>query len=205
VFVVFLLGMVFTGWHSFNSDQVQHGDAQLSLWSYFGQGHIWEALFENWESEFLQMAAYVVLTAYLIQRGSAESENPDQDDAVDDDPRDADRRHDVPWAVRRGGVVLKLYEHSLAIAFSLLFVGSMVGHALGGVAEYNDELRAHGEAAVSTWQYVSGSQFWFESFQNWQSEFLAMFAIVVLTIFLREKGSSESKPVAAPHAETGTG
>jgi hypothetical protein len=205
VFLVFLVGMVLTGWHSFNSDQVQHGDAQLSLWSYFGQGHIWEALFENWESEFLQMAAYVVLTAYLIQRGSAESKNPDQHEAVDDDPRDADRRHDVPWPVRRGGVVLKLYEHSLAIAFSLLFVGSMVGHALGGVAEYNDELRAHGEAAVSTWQYVSGSQFWFESFQNWQSEFLAMFAIVVLTIFLREKGSSESKPVATPHAETGTG
>ena len=203
-FVVLLVGMVLTGWHSFNSDQVQHGDAQLSLWSYLGQGHIWEALFENWESEFLQMAAYVVLTAYLIQRGSAESKNPDQHEAVDDDPRDADRRHDVPWPVRKGGVVLKLYEHSLAIAFTVLFVGSMLGHALGGVAEYNDELRAHGEAAVSRWQYVSGSQFWFESFQNWQSEFLAVFAIVVLTIFLRQKGSSESKPVAAPHAETGT-
>jgi membrane protein implicated in regulation of membrane protease activity len=203
-FLVLLVGMVLTGWHTFNSDQVQHGDAQLSLWSYFGQGHIWEALFENWESEFLQMAAYVVLTAWLIQRGSAESKNPDQHEAVDDDPRDADRRHDVPWPVRKGGVVLKLYEHSLAIAFALLFVGSMLGHALGGAAEYNDELRAHGEAAVSTWQYVTGSQFWFESFQNWQSEFLAVFAIVVLTIFLREKGSSESKPVAAPHAETGT-
>ena len=203
-FLVLLVGMVLTGWHSFNSDQVQHGEARLSLWSYFGQGHIWEALFENWESEFLQMAAYVVLTAYLIQRGSAESKNPDQHEAVDDDPQDADRRHDVPWPVRRGGVVLKLYEHSLAIAFTLLFVGSMLGHALGGATEYNDELRAHGEAAVSTWQYVTGSQFWFESFQNWQSEFLAVFAIVVLTIFLREKGSSESKPVAAPHSETGT-
>ena len=203
-FLVLLVGMVLTGWHSFNSDQAQHGEVQLSLWAYFGQGHIWEALFENWESEFLQMAAYVVLTAYLIQRGSAESKNPDQHEAVDDDPRDADRRHDVPWPVRKGGLVLKLYEHSLAVAFTLLFIGSMLGHALGGVAEYNDELRAHGEAAVSTWQYVTGSQFWFESFQNWQSEFLAVFAIVVLTIFLREKGSSESKPVAAPHSETGT-
>jgi membrane protein implicated in regulation of membrane protease activity len=203
-FLVLLVGMVLTGWHSFNSDQVQHGEARLSLWSYFGQGHIWEALFENWESEFLQMAAYVVLTAYLIQRGSAESKNPDQHEAVDADPQDADRRHDVPWPVRKGGVVLKLYEHSLVIAFALLFIGSMLGHALGGSAEYNDELRAHGEAAVSTWQYVTGSQFWFESFQNWQSEFLAVFAIVVLTIFLREKDSSESKPVAAPHSETGT-
>ena len=86
----------------------------------------------------------------------------------------------------------------------MLFLGSFVGHALGGAAANNDELESHGEGAVSTWQYVTGSQFWFESFQNWQSEFLAVFAIVVLTIFLREKGSSESKPVAAPHAETGT-
>jgi hypothetical protein len=203
-FLVLLVGMVVTGWHSFNSEQVEHGEAQLSLWAYFGQGHIWEALFENWESEFLQMAAYVVLTAYLIQRGSAESKNPDQHEAVDADPRDADLRHNVPWPVRKGGMVLKLYEHSLALAFTVLFLGSFVGHALGGAAANNDELRAHGEAAVSTWQYVTGSQFWFESFQNWQSEFLAVFAIVVLTIFLREKGSSESKPVAAPHAETGT-
>jgi len=205
LFAFSLDGQWLCGWHVTLDEAVRHGQPSLSLADYAASPEFLSSVFENWESEFLQMAAYVVLTAYLIQRGSAESENPDQDDAVDDDPRDADRRHDVPWAVRRGGVVLKLYEHSLAIAFSLLFVGSMVGHALGGVAEYNDELRAHGEAAVSTWQYVSGSQFWFESFQNWQSEFLAMFAIVVLTIFLREKGSSESKPVAAPHAETGTG
>ena len=205
VFVVLVVGMTLTGWHSFNSEQVEHGDAQLSLWSYFGQGHIWEALFENFESEFLQMAAYVVLTAYLVQRGSAESKDPDKHETVDEDPRQADLRHDVPWPVRKGGLVLRLYEHSLALAFTLLFVASMVGHALGGAAAYNDDLRAHGEAAVSTWQYVTGSQFWFESFQNWQSEFLAVFAIVVLTIFLREKGSSESKPVAAPHSATGTG
>ena len=203
-FLVILAAMVLTGWHSFNSEQLEHGEAPLSLWGYFGQGHIWEALFENWESEFLQMAAYVLLTAYLVQRGSAESKDPEQHEPVDDDPKDADLRHDVPWPVRRGGIVLRLYEHSLAIAFTLLFLGSFVGHALGGAAAYNDELRAHGETAVSTWQYVSGSQFWFESFQNWQSEFLAVFAIVVLTIFLRQKGSSESKPVAAPHTATGT-
>jgi hypothetical protein len=203
-FLVFVVAMIMTGHHEFNSEQVQHGEQQLSLWSYLGQGHVWEALFENWESEFLQMGAYVLLTAYLVQRGSAESNDPEKYEPQDEDPNEADLRKNVPWPVRKGGLVLKIYEHSLAIAFILLFLGSLVGHALGGVASYNEELHAHGEAPVSTWQYAKGSQFWFESFQNWQSEFLAVFAIVVLTIFLRERGSAESKPVAAPHADTGT-
>ena len=202
-FAVLVVAMVLTGLHTFNAEQLEHGDRQLSLWSYLGQGHIWEALFENWESEFLQMAAYVLLTAYLVQRGSAESKDPDSHAAQDDDPRGADRTDDVPWPVRHGGIVLRLYEHSLLIAFALLFVASFIGHALGGVAAHNDDLVAHGEPAVSTWQYVSGSQFWFESFQNWQSEFLAVFAIVVLSIFLRQRGSPESKPVAAAHSQTG--
>src|SRR4030095_13656470 len=102
--------------------------AQLSLWSCVGQGHIWEALFENWESEFLQMAAYVMLTAYLIQRGSAESKDPETHEPQDDDPRDADLRKNVPWPVRKGGMVLRIYEHSLLIAFTALFLGSLVGH-----------------------------------------------------------------------------
>ena len=197
--------MGIAGYHTFNAAQLEHGGRHVSLWSYVGQGHIWEALFENWESEFLQMAAYVVLTAVLVQRGSAESKNPDRHESVDDDPRVDAHRHDVPWPVRRGGLALALYEHSLAIAFTVLFLGSFIGHAVGGAAAYNDELHAHGDASVSTWHYVTGSQFWFESFQNWQSEFLAVFAIVVLTIFLRERGSPESKPVAAAHSDTGTG
>jgi hypothetical protein len=203
-FTVLLVGMVLTGYHTFNAEQLEHGELHVSFWTYVGQGHIWEALFENWESEFLQMAAYVVLTAFLVQRGSAESKDPDRDESADDDPSVDPHRRDVPWPVRRGGLALALYEHSLAIAFTVLFLGSFIGHAFGGVAAYNDELQAHGGASVSTWQYVTGSQFWFESFQNWQSEFLAVFAIVVLTIFLRERGSPESKPVAAAHSDTGT-
>jgi hypothetical protein len=203
-FIVLLIGMVLTGEHSFNAEQLEHGRQQLSLWSYLGHGHIWEALFENWESEFLQMAAYVVLTAYLIQRGSAESKDPDRPERPDDATAVSGPPADAPWPVRRGGLARRLYEHSLAIAFAVLFVGSLIGHAVGGAAAYNDELRSHGEAAVSTWSYFTGSQFWFESFQNWQSEFLAVLAIVVLTIFLRERGSPESKPVAAPSFATGT-
>jgi hypothetical protein len=202
---VLVFGMLLTGHHTFNSDQVEHGESTVSLANYLRHGHFWEGLFENWESEFLQMAAYILLTIFLVQRGSSESKDPDTHEAVDDDPRDADLRKPVPWPVRRGGVWLRLYENSLLIAFSLLFVGSLVGHAFGGVAEFNADLEIHGQATVSVWGYVTRAQFWYESLQNWQSEFLAVFAIVTLSIWLRQRGSPESKPVAAPHDETASG
>jgi hypothetical protein len=110
----------------------------------------------------------------------------------------------VPWPVRRGGIWLKLYENSLFIAFVLLFLASIVGHAFGGLDVFNDDLRENGRPAVSVWGYVTSSEFWYESFQNWQSEFLAVFAIIVLSIFLRQRGSPESKPVMAPDSSTGT-
>jgi len=203
-FLLLLVAMTVVGHGAYNADQLAHGGASVSLSSYLGEGHFWEALFENWESEFLQMAAYVLLTVFLIQKGSAESKDPDAHEAVDDDPRAADLRAPVPWPVRRGGIWLVLYENSLFLAFVVLFLASFVGHALGGVDEYNAQLREHHEPLVDTWGYVTSSQFWFESFQNWQSEFLAIFAIVVLSVFLRQRGSAESKPVAAPHGATGT-
>jgi hypothetical protein len=203
-FFVLVVAMALTGRSAYNAEQVEHGGSAVSLGTYLTEGHVWEALFENWESEFLQMGAYVLLTVFLIQKGSAESKDPEQHEPVDDDPADADRRKRVPWPVRRGGVWLLLYENSLLIAFVVLFVGSIVGHAFGGVDEYNAELREHGRATVDTLGYATSSQFWFESFQNWQSEFLAVFAIVVLSVFLRQRGSPESKPVAASHSETGT-
>jgi hypothetical protein len=200
---VLVAGLVVTGFDTYNQDQLAHGRHAVGLFDYLQEGQLWEAIFENWESEFLQMAAYILLTVYL-QRGSSESKDPDSHAPVDDDPRDADLRRPVPWPVRRGGLWLRLYENSLLVAFVVLFVASLVGHALGGVDEHNAELHEHGEATVSVWGYVTGSQFWFESFQNWQSEFLAVFAIVVLTVFLRQRGSPESKPVAAPHRSTGS-
>jgi hypothetical protein len=107
--------------------------------------------------------------------------------------------------VRHGGAVLKVYEHSLSLAMFTLFGASFLMHAVTGAHEFSNEQLAHGGGAVGTWQYLTTSRFWFESFQNWQSEFLAVAAIVVFSVFLRERGSSESKPVAAPHAMTGTG
>jgi hypothetical protein len=203
-FAVFLFAQSVTGLAVYNDDQREHGEATISYPEYLSSGHFIEATFENWESEYLQMGAYVLFTVFLFQRGSSESKDPDKEESVDEDPRQAKARSDVPWPVRYGGPVLRIYEHSLAIAFVLLFLFSFLLHAIGGAREYSQERLAHGGHAVSTWEFLHTSEFWFQSFQNWQSEFLAVFSIVALSIFLRQRGSPESKPVAAPHAETGT-
>jgi hypothetical protein len=149
------------------------------------------------------MAAFVLLTAVLYQKGSAESKRIGVVEEVDLDPRDFAHLPDVPAPVRRGGWVLKLYEHSLGLTFACLFLISIVIHALGGVVEFNNEQMHHGEQTVSLAGYLRSSRFWFESFQNWQSEFLSLACMVIGTIFLRQRGSAESKPVFAPHSETG--
>lgn len=178
----------------------QHG---VTLATYLTTGHFVEATFENWESEFLQMAAYIVLTVWFVQRGSAESKDP-TGNAVDEDPRAHRNDPRAPWPVRRGGLWLRIYENSLLIAFAALFLTSIMGHALGGTAEYNTEGAQHGEQPVSTLEFVRTSSFWFQSFQNWQSEFLAVASIVGLTIVFRQRGSAESKPVHAPKSKTGS-
>jgi hypothetical protein len=148
----------------------------------------------------------VFLTAFLFQKGSAESKKLDEPEPVDRDPRAGRNKPNAPWPVRRGGIVLKLYENSLSLAFLLIFLISFTLHAVAGSAEYNQEQGAHGEiSTLSPLQYAGTSRFWFESMQNWQSEFLAIAAVVVLSIFLRQRGSPESKPVDSPHDETGAG
>ncbi|MBV9880124.1 MAG: hypothetical protein JO180_06480, partial [Gemmatirosa sp.] len=109
----------------------------------------------------------------------------------------------APWPVRRGGFLLWLYSNSLSIVFAVLFLLSFTVHGIKGAEEYNEEQREHGQPAVTVTQYMTSSQFWFESFQNWQSEFLSVGALVLLSVWLREQGSPQSKPVAAPHGETG--
>jgi hypothetical protein len=203
-FVLSTVGLSFAGHAHYNDEQRAHGEPTVTLGEYLGRGDFLEALMENWESEFLQMFVFVLLTAFLIQRGSAESKDPDESDPQDRDPRKSSDRKDVPGPVRRGGVALKLYENSLSLTFLVLFLLSFALHALGGVRAYNEEQLAHGEEPASTLEYIGSSQFWFESLQNWQSEFLAIAAVVVLSIFLRQRGSPESKPVDSPHGETGT-
>jgi hypothetical protein len=201
LFGVFLVGQGLTGWRTYNAEQREHHEQTVGLEAYLTTGHFVEATFENWESEFLQMASYVLLTVWLVQKGSSESKPVGGDPEKDADPRSV--TDSAPGPVRRGGWRLTLYENSLGIALALLFILSFVLHALGGAREYSAEQVAHGQQPVSTMEFVRSSTFWFQSFQNWQSEFVAVGSIVVLTIFLRQRGSPESKSVAAPHHETG--
>ncbi len=196
-----LAGHAFTGWHVDNAEREQHGDTPQPFTAYLQDGQFLSTLFENWESEFLQMALFVLLTAKLRQKGAAESRPLDESE---EDPKQAVPLSMQPWAARRGGAVRKLYEHSLSLALALLFLVSMVGHWINSWREHVEEQLHHGEAVSTLWHYLGEPQFWFESFQNWQSEFLAVVALTGLSIFLREKDSTESKDVEAPHSQTGT-
>jgi hypothetical protein len=149
------------------------------------------------------MAAYVLLTVFLRQKGSAESKSLSGEEAVDRDPRLDRNKRNAPYPVRRGGWLLKLYEWSLSLAFFVLFLVAFAWHMAGGYTLENDERALAGQPAITFGEFISSSEFWFQSLQNWQSEFLAVGAIVLLSIWLRQRGSPESKPVSAPHAQTG--
>lgn len=204
LFVVTLAGQYVTGWLDHNEDLLAHGKAEVSFVNYASSGHFIEAVFENWESEFLQMAAFVIFTVFLFQKGSAESKPPDKSERVDTIKPGSKNDPKMPWPVRRGGTALKLYSYSLSIALLGLFLISLLLHAIGGASEYNVAQSEHGQPTVGILGYMATSRFWFESFQNWQSEFLSIAVMVIFTIFLRQKGSPESKPVDTPHSETGS-
>jgi hypothetical protein len=209
IFLLFLLclaGHSYSGWKVYNDEQREHGEATVTYGEFLRTSEFGETVFENWESEFLQMGFYVILTVFLFQKGSSESKKPDGTNEVDEDPEAHRNSSDAPAPVRRGGWQLVLYKNSLSLAFILLFLISFLGHAASGARKFNDEQQAHGSTeTVTTLGYMAEAQFWYESFQNWQSEFLAVLAIVVLSIWLRQWGSPESKPVHAPHEETGSG
>ncbi len=207
LFALFLFsfaGQYFTGFHDYNQDQQQHNQPTVGYVEYLGEGHFIEATFENWESEFLQMGMYVVLTVFLFQKGSSESKAPGRVERVDVIPASAKDDPDSPYPVRRGGFLLVIYQNSLSLALFLLFAMSFALHAVGGAKDYNNEQSVYGIAPVSTLEFLGTARFWFESFQNWQSEFLSIGAMVIFSIYLRQKGSPNSKPVDAPHNETGS-
>jgi hypothetical protein len=203
LFVLSIVGQAACGFRVDRQEARAHGAVPPSFAMYLTSGDFVEAVFENWESEFLQMALFVFLTKYLRQRGSSESKSLQPDEAVDADPREARHDPDAPWPVRKGGLILTLYQRSLFLSLMILFGASFVLHAVGGASKYNDEQLRHGGELVSTVGYLGTAAFWFESFQNWQSEFLSVAVLVLLSIVLRERGSPQSKPVAAPHSQTG--
>ena len=203
-FLAFWIGQSIAGYREYNDEQRQHGQPEAEYRANLSSAHFWEATTENWESEFFQIFFYVFLTAFLYQKGSAESKKLDEPEPVDREPRAGKPRADAPWPVRRGGVALKIYEYSLSLAFLLLFLMAIILHAVSGASDYNQEQIDHGRAPVSALEYAGTSRFWFESLQNWQSEFLAIALVVLLSIFLRQRGSPESKPVDSPHSQTGS-
>jgi hypothetical protein len=165
LFAVFLAGQIVAGWSEFNQAQTEHGLPAIGLFGYFAVGHFWEALFENWESEFLQMAAFISFTTVLYQKGSPESRRPGVVELVDADPREYADLPDVPWPVKRGGWILFIYERSLGSALFLLFLLSWSGHVVGGWAEYRRDQELHGHITAGLVDYITSSRFWFESFQ----------------------------------------
>jgi hypothetical protein len=197
-----LAGQFITGWHEFNNFLQDEGQPEIRWKEYFFSGHFIQATFENWESEFLQMAMYVLFTIWLRQKGSAESKKlrGEGEEEVDREPVP---HKDAPWPVKKGGIWLRLYSNSLSIAFALLFIISFVFHLYGSLKDFNQEELIQGRSPVGVAEYLAQARFWFESFQNWQSEFLAVFSIVVLTIWFRQKGSAQSKPVDSPYGKTG--
>jgi hypothetical protein len=182
--------MGLTGWKAHNAVLIEHGGAPLGLLEYLRSGDFASAVFENWESEFLQMAAYVILTAFLFQRGSAES-------------RDPDGKEDAPSTPPPSSFASFLRAYSLGIALAGLFVASFVLHLWGSYRAAVAEAALHGTPQHPLIAHLGDMEFWFESFQNWQSEFLATAVLVVLSIVLRFRGSPESKHVDASNAETG--
>lgn len=200
LFVITLVAQALTGWKEHNQELQDNHSAALSLGAYLHTGHFISSTFENFQSEFLQMALYVLLTVGLRQQGSAESKSLDEAEDVDREPK---LGKDAPGAVNKGGWILKLYSNSLSIVFILLFLISWALHLYGSWVDHNTEEVLRGKPAQTIIAYLGEPNFWFETFQNWQSEFLSVLSIVVLTIFLRQKGSPESKPVDAPHMDTG--
>jgi hypothetical protein len=195
-----LCGQVYTGWGEHNDFLKEYKAPPQSLGEYLLSGHFIQATFENWESEFFQMGLFVVLTIFLRQQGSSESK------ACDEETFDHSQlipKKDSPRAVKKGGMALALYKHSLSIALFLLFIASFILHWYGSWLDFNEKQILESKAEVPFISYIDHKKLWFESFQNWQSEFLSIFAIIFLSIYLRQFGSSQSKPVNAAHSETG--
>jgi hypothetical protein len=194
IFLASLIGMSVVGWHHENEQLVEHSQPSQSYTAYIASGNFAEAVFENWESEFLQMWALVILTVFLYQKGSDESK-PLRGKAEQDTSSRYSILRASSWSNRKRALKHAFYSRSLGLTLLCFFILSFTLHAIGGTSAHNQEAQQHSEESIGVIQYIGTSQFWFESLQNWQSEFLAVGTLLVLSIKLRERGSPESKPV----------
>jgi hypothetical protein len=205
IFVAALIGQAIAGHSLYNDEQLAHGESGISLLRYVTSSSFGRAVMENWQSEYLQFTLFMLATVWLLQRGSPESKEVDAV-GTESDREQRIGRHALPesplWA-RTGGIRTAIYSNSLLIAMGAIFVASWFAQSVTGWTEFNDQQQAHGDPTTSWLGYVGSSDFWEATFQNWQSEFLAVGSFVVLAVFLRQRGSPESKPVGAPHEATG--
>jgi uncharacterized membrane protein len=196
-------GEAVAGWIRDSDERAAHNEQLQSFGAYLRDPTFLEAAAENWESSFLNLAALVWLTTFLHQKGSPFSKDPDAPTEEVDRAPDP-HRAGAPASVRRGGWRLMLYQRSLLLGLVLLFLGTFLIHASASYHLFTKASLAAGDPPPRSFvRYLGNAQLWFEAFQNWQSEFIGAFAIVILSIFLRERGSPESKPVDAPHGQTG--
>jgi hypothetical protein len=190
IFVAALVGQSFAGWHAYNADQHNHGDTAISYWGYVTSSSFGRAVLENWQSEYLQFTLYVMATVYLVQKGSSESKRPGEEGPYSDP------------STRFSGLIGTLYANSLLILMVVIWLGSWAGQAFTGWSDYNAEQITH-HPTHNLLGYLGTAQFWEETLQNWQSEFLAVGSFAAFAIYLRQRGSPESKAVGAPDETTG--
>jgi hypothetical protein len=205
IFLLTLFAQSLAGQRAFNEEQAAHGSDTYGYGRYLLSSDFGQAMLENWQSEWLQFALFALATVWLVQKGSNESKEEGKEGLESDEEQEVGdhARPDSPsWAKLGPGFRRRLYEHSLVLVMLLLFLASWAGQSVTAWNEYNDEQQQHDQPTVTWATYLVRADFWERTLQNWQSEFLAVGTMAVLTIYLRERGSPESKPVGAPHSET---
>jgi hypothetical protein len=204
-FVLAVAAQAFAGWNEFNNEATAHSEATISLGRYLTSSSFGNALLENWQSEYLQFTLYILLTVWFLQRGSPESKELGKAGGESDDEQlvGEHAKPDSPRWAGTGGLRTHLYSNSLVIVMTTIWLLSWFGQSVTGWSEYNSDQITHHEATVNWLGYLGTANFWEATLQNWQSEFLAVGSMAVLSIYLRQRGSPESKPVGAAHDATG--
>jgi hypothetical protein len=204
LFLLALAGQAVAGQRLYNDEQRAHGEAPVSLPAFLTSSRFAVETAENWQSEFLQFTLYVVGTVWLIQRGSSESKPPGEEGGGSDAEQlvGEGARPDSPRWARVGGLRTAIYSNSLLLAFGSIFLASWLAQSVAGWSDYNKDQVTHHQPQVSWGRYLTEPDFWDRSLQNWQSEFLAVGTMAIFAVYLRQRGSPESKPVGAPHEET---
>jgi hypothetical protein len=205
LFVIALVGQAIAGHAEYNNEQIAHGSEAVSFGRYVVSSEFGQAVMENWQSEYLQFTLFLFATVWFVQKGSPESKELHKVglESDEDQKLGAHASPESPKWARARGFKLWLYSNSLLIVMGSIWLGSWFAHSVTGWSAYNSEQLEHEESALSYLQYLGSADFWETTLQNWQSEFLAVGSMAVLAIYLRQRGSPESKPVGAPHEATG--